>query len=113
MADLTLQRRIKKNRDYKKILKSGKKVHGHYLKLSYIQNKNLLTRIGIAVGKRHGNAVKRNYYKRIIRESLRKSQNRKSYPLDMVITLKKTDNKISYHKIYKDVQMLLKKSLPT
>ena len=111
MAELTLQDRIKKNQDYKKILKKGNKIHGRYLKLSYLPSNNLVTRIGIAVGKRHGNAVKRNYFKRIIRESLRKNKNTKSYPIDIVITLKKVDKKTTYHKIYEEIQMLLKKSV--
>ena len=57
--------RIKKNTDFQKLFRKGKKVFSPYITLLYFPSAKLS--MGIAVSKKHGNAVKRNRIKRLLR----------------------------------------------
>lgn len=57
--------KIKKNSDFQKLFKKGKKVFSPYLTLIYFPSDKLS--MGIAVSKKYGNAVKRNRIKRLVR----------------------------------------------
>lgn len=57
--------RIKKNSDFQRLFKRGKKVFSPYLTLIYFPSDELS--MGIALSKKHGKAVKRNRIKRIVR----------------------------------------------
>lgn len=58
--------RLKKNADFQRLFKKGKKVYSKYLTViyNYCSGKTVM---GIAVSKKHGKAVKRNHIKRLVR----------------------------------------------
>ncbi|MDE6849955.1 MAG: ribonuclease P protein component [Clostridia bacterium] len=58
--------RLKKNVDFQRLFKKGKKVYSKYLTLIYTPDREK-TVMGIALSKKHGKAVKRNRIKRLIR----------------------------------------------
>lgn len=62
--------RIKKNKDFQKLLRKGKKCYASSLVLLYAPAKSV--RMGICVGKKHGKAHTRNRIKRLLREVFRK-----------------------------------------
>ncbi len=57
--------KIKKNSDFQKLFKKGKKAFSPYLTLIYFPSDKLS--MGIAVSKKHGKAVTRNRVKRLVR----------------------------------------------
>ena len=61
--------RLKKQSDFDRIFKSGKRAFAQSLTLVYKPSKEPL--MGISVGKRHGKSVQRNRIKRLIREAFR------------------------------------------
>lgn len=61
--------RLKKQSDFDRIFKSGKRAFASSLTLVYKPSKEPL--MGISVGKRHGKSVQRNRIKRLIREAFR------------------------------------------
>ena len=61
--------KIKKNSDFQKLFKKGKKVFSPYLTLIYFPSDKLS--MGIAVSKKHGKAVTRNRIKRLVREAFK------------------------------------------
>lgn len=61
--------RLKKEKDFDLVFKKGKRIFSSNLTLVYLESKE--TKVGYAVGKKHGGSVKRNRIKRILRESFR------------------------------------------
>lgn len=59
-------KRLKKNADFQKLFKKGKKAYSKYLTVIYSPCR-VKTVMGIALSKKHGKAVKRNRIKRLIR----------------------------------------------
>ncbi len=66
---MTLDYRLKKEKDFNLVFSKGKRLFSKHLTLIYIPSKEL--KVGFAVSKKHGGSVKRNRIKRILRESFR------------------------------------------
>lgn len=63
--------RLKKNSDFKKLFKRGKKVFSPCITLLYEESDRQI--MGVALSKKHGKAVKRNRIKRLIRAAYDKN----------------------------------------
>lgn len=66
---------VKSKIDFNKIIKSGKKISNDYFAIYYMDNNNAISRYGISVGTKLGNAVFRNKYKRKIRMIITTNKN--------------------------------------
>ncbi len=64
------------------------------------------TRLGLSISKRVGNAVVRNRWKRIIRESFRKQASQLPKGLDIVVRPRK-GAKCEYRAVYRSIEKLL------
>lgn len=62
---------LKKNYEFKIVLKKGKRYGGRQIEIFVLKNKEPVNLLGIAVSKKAGNSVYRNRIKRLIRESYR------------------------------------------
>ncbi len=71
---------LRKNREFERVYKQGKRLHGDGFTLIYSSNDLGCNRLGISVHRQIKGAVKRNRVKRIIRESFRLA--RQEYPAD-------------------------------
>ena len=65
------QRRILRRADFLRLLESGRRDGDRRLQIWAIPNHLPYSRLGLIVGKRCGNAVQRNRWKRLLRESFR------------------------------------------
>ena len=74
-----------KKGDYERVYANGKKKAGRLLRICYLPNEHKQSRFGISVGKKFGNAVKRNRLKRWIRESVRRNKESIDRSLDIII----------------------------
>jgi ribonuclease P protein component len=98
--------RLKKNTDFQKVFKKGKKVYSKCLTVLCYKSEN--TTMGIALSKKHGKAVKRNRIKRLIRAAF--SQNigllNESYTF---VILPKVQDEYSYKEIENSIITIFKK----
>ena len=103
---------LKKNYEFKYVLKNGKKYYGNYLISYVLPNKLNLNLLGIAINTKCGTAVERNYYKRLIRENYRKLENNIKRGYSIVFLLKKSINRemINYELINKDMNNIFRLS---
>ena len=99
---------LKKNYEIEKVLKTKKSVGNKYYAIYYMPNKLTIPQIAISVSKKFGNAVKRNYQKRVVREILRKLI--KSLPnYSYLIVVKKKVEELSFFEKENQLIYLLKK----
>ena len=80
---------VKNNREFDNIIKNGKYKKNKEFVIYYIDNDKENSRFGISVSKKIGNAVTRNYYKRIIRNICHKNKNLYSKGKDYIIIMRK------------------------
>ncbi len=100
---------VKNNREFDYIIKNGKYRKNNEYVIYYIENNKEYNRFGISVSKKIGNAVTRNYYKRIIRNICDKSKNLYSNRKDYIIIMRKGLIVLNFNDALKSMNDLLKK----
>jgi ribonuclease P protein component len=95
--------------DFVKLNRSGKRLYTKHFTLIIKQNGQGVTRLGVTVSKKTGNAVQRNRVKRLIREFFR--LNKKQFPqgYDIVIVAKKDASYLDFWKIKAEVGIVFDK----
>ncbi len=80
------ERRIRKQREFDVVWKTALFAADHVLvvKAAFL-GATTPTRLGLSVGRKHGNAVVRNRWKRLIRDSFRRNCGSLSAGLDLVV----------------------------
>lgn len=98
---------VKNARDFEKIIKTGKLAKNKSFIIYYSDNDLPYNRYGISVGKKLGNAVYRNKYKRKIRAII--DNYKKSYinHQDYIIILRGSAKDKEYHDLEKDYIVLI------
>ncbi len=86
---LTRAERIKKTKEIQQVFKRGKRINFPEFNLVFAWNDLDISRMGVGVGKRFGNAVKRNRAKRLCRELFRLNRNKIPRGIDLVFLPKK------------------------
>lgn len=95
---------IKQKHYFEKIIKEGRKTVNSYFVVYHLPSlffHDNTTRFGISVGKKIGNAVKRNYYKRCIRNFIRDNEINieKKY---IIVILRPKALKLDYHNLERE-----------
>ena len=100
---------VKNNRDFDYIIKNGQFKKNNEFVIYYIDNEVDYDRFGISVSKKIGNAVVRNYYKRIIRNICDKNKNLYSKGKDYIIIMRKGLTILNFSDANQSMNNLLKK----
>ena len=100
---------VKNNREFDFIINSGQCKKNKEFVIHYIDNDKGYDRFGISVSKKIGNAVTRNYYKRIIRNICDNNKNLYSKRKDYIIIMRKGLSLLNYNEVDKSMNDLLKK----
>ena len=100
---------VKHQQDFDRIIKlNNKKVSSYFIVYSEDNDKKYDC-YGISVSKKIGNAVTRNYYKRIIRNICDNNKNLYSKRKDYIIIMRKGLTTLSFDESYQSMNDLLKK----
>jgi ribonuclease P protein component len=63
--------RLRRRDEFERVFKQGRRLGDHRLQVWAAPNNLEYTRLGVVVGRRHGNACRRNRIKRVLREAFR------------------------------------------
>lgn len=100
---------VKNNDDFNKIISKGQSVKNNDFVIYYDDNSSNINHYGISVGKKIGNAVTRNYYKRITRNICDKNKNLYSKGKDYIIIVRKGCTLQNFNEINESFVYLMKK----
>lgn len=82
---------IKENREFHRIYKKGSHKGRKFLVVYALRTGNDNSRLGITVGKKFGNSVQRNHFKRVVRENFREALPQLNGNYDIVVAAKPTE----------------------
>ena len=97
---------MKRKSDFDKLFSKGKKAYTKSLTMLYFPSEDF--KIGYSVSKKHGNAVKRNRIKRLLRASAREAFKdlKKNY---RIVIMPKVRDEYLYEKFVSEMNYLKKK----
>ncbi len=98
--------RIKKKKDFKKILSTGKRAYGAALTVVYLPSEE--TAMAVCVGKKYGKSVGRNRVKRLLREAFRAQAEKLTRPCTFLL-IPKIAEEYSYHTFKRDLGSIFKR----
>lgn len=79
--------RIRKSSDFRNIYKLGNKISGSFYTAFFLPAQTSVSRLGVVVSKRVGNAVVRNRQKRIVKEAFRVKKEEFHFLWDLVVVV--------------------------
>lgn len=101
--------RVKKEKDFKKILDGKKQVKSPIFSLFYLPNTLGYSRVGISTSKKLGNAVTRNRVRRQIREMISKILTFKE-SIDYIVIAREEFTKKDFQDNFADLTALMKRT---
>ncbi|HLR79565.1 MAG TPA: ribonuclease P protein component [Bacillota bacterium] len=102
--------RIKNNREFQRIFKTGQSFANRQLVIYYRKKPGQKHfRIGLSVGKKIGNAVTRNRIKRYLRQGFHELKDDILPEYDIIIIARQPTKQMNYHAIKRSLHHLLSK----
>jgi len=79
--------RLRRSAAIQRVFRKGKKYYGERIKLFILQNEHKTNRVVFTFPKNYGNAVERNYSRRLCREVYRRYKRNLAFGYDMAILI--------------------------
>ena len=100
---------IKKSEDFNKIIEKGKCITNNFFRIFYLEKEEYIPKFGLAIGKKLGNAVTRNYIKRQLRMIVTNNKFLFKNNISYIIMVKKAYLNASYNELEKELKKLIEK----
>lgn len=104
--------RLRKSSDFKKVFSRGKRTTTDHFVIFTVPNHLSQSRLGVQVKARIGTAARRNYIKRIVRESFRRLKNEFSRAIDIIFIAKDEMAQMKFRELGAEFREALKTYLP-
>ena len=103
---------IKKNYEFKNLFSKGKFYHGENIHFYIKKTTSNTNKLGIAISRKQGKAIKRNRIKRLIRENYKEFEDKIKFGTQILIVVnrKKDLKDITFYDIQEDFYRTLKKA---
>jgi ribonuclease P protein component len=102
--------RIRKSSEFEEVFEKGSKLYTEHYTIVYTPNSLGFPRLGLVVGKRCGNALRRNRIKRILREVFRRNKSLFD-SLDVLILVKRWSKILNYNKVEEEIAEIIRSKL--
>lgn len=99
--------KLRTSREFKRVYDKGRRYNGPLFTLFVLKNNETLSRFGVTVTKKIGNAVERNRCKRVLREIFRQNKPQLIQPCDLVFNVKKAMLQTPFQQIVEEYLRLL------
>ncbi len=99
--------RLRRRKDFELTFRHGSRRHTKNFTIILRPNALQFSRLGVTVGKKVGNAVKRNRVKRCLREFFRLHKHKLPPSHDLVIIAKKDAATLAYHDVREELAAVL------
>jgi len=77
--------RLRKRKEFQQVFDKGERFGNDQLKIYALSNGDSVSRLGLVVGRKFGNAPRRNRFKRILREAYRLNKSLLSIGADIIV----------------------------
>ncbi len=81
----TKKERLRKRREFQQVFDKGKRYGNYQVNIYALINDVSVSRLGLVVGKKFGNAPRRNRFKRIFREAFRLNKSILNNNVDIIV----------------------------
>ena len=95
--------RLRKRPEFLKLQRTGKKIHSRNFVVIYQTSEGDLSRLGVTVSSKVGNAIVRNRIKRYVRETFRRRRQNIEPALDILVIAKKSAWEVSFAQVEKEL----------
>ncbi len=102
--------KITQTKEYDRVFKNGKKFSGTFLKIHILKTAANKGKNGIIISRRIKGSVRRNRYKRLLREVFRLNQHEFAAGVEVVVVLFKKTEKDSYAVMEDEIKRLMSKA---
>ncbi len=99
--------RLRKRKEFQQVFDKGEKYGNDQLKIYALSNGDSVSRLGLVVGRKFGNAPRRNRFKRILREAYRLNKNLLSNGVDIVVIPKPGLTELTLNAIEEKFKIIL------
>lgn len=98
---------LKESKDFEKIIKNNKSFKSKYFFIYVQRHDENIYHFGLSVGKKIGNAVRRNKVKRQLREIISENDYQKNF--DCIIIVRREINNVDFQEMKKELNEMFKK----
>ena len=103
--------RLHKSGDFRRIFSRGKRIPSQNFVLYALPTNLPYSRLGIQVRSRIGNAVRRNYIKRIVREAFRRKKGDFTRSIDLIFIAEKGSAELKYAMLTQEFEQAVSRYL--